>query len=260
MTLPKLNNAPLVEAILEVRWRLVGTPNTPDMAVDPNYKLIVGRLYEKLRSTYPLHEPLPTASMPDEMMAYVVQHRFRIDENKWPVVQIGPGVITLNDTHSYEWNNFRDQGCQLLTHLFEIYSTNTRKPLDIIGLQLRYIDAIPFDFENENVSKFLDENLKINFSIPESLFQDVKVNSTPKGMNAIFEFESYEPKGIVRFRFGRGTHSGENAIIWETVVQSDDKSIPKLPENLSEWLNNAHDITHKLFFKLIEGPLHERFR
>lgn len=91
----KLTHPPLVEAILEVRWQL--QEQVPGVAVDPKYKLLVGRLYDRLSRDYPFHEPLPTASMPDEMLGYVVQHRFRAAEGVWPLVQVGPGLVTLND-------------------------------------------------------------------------------------------------------------------------------------------------------------------
>ena len=92
----KLTHPPLIEAILEVRWQL--QQQAPGVAVDPKYKLLVGRLYDRLSRDYPFYEPLPTASMPDEMLGYVVQHRFRTADGAWPLVQVGPGLVTLNDT------------------------------------------------------------------------------------------------------------------------------------------------------------------
>ena len=76
----QLSKAPLVEAILEINWKLI--EQLPGVAVDPKYKVLVGRLYDRLEPTYSFHEPLPTASMPDEMLGHVVQHRFRSAENR----------------------------------------------------------------------------------------------------------------------------------------------------------------------------------
>ncbi len=47
--------------------------------------------------------------------------------------------------------------------------------------------------------------------------------------------------------------------MWETIVHSS-SNIPKLSDELNEWLTNAHDITDDWFFKLIEGNLLERFK
>lgn len=141
MVSQKLSHAPLVEAILEIRWRLQTNPAIPDMAVDPQYKLLVGRLYDRLRQDYPIHEPLPTSVMPDEMLNYLVQHRFRKSANGWPLVQVGPGIATVNDTEGYIWDDFAERGRQLLQALADIYPDATW-PLTVTGLQLRYIDAL----------------------------------------------------------------------------------------------------------------------
>ncbi|MCD6239350.1 MAG: TIGR04255 family protein [Thermotogae bacterium] len=91
-----LKNKPLVEAIFEFRWKL----QEPSIGVkiDPHYKILIGRMYDRVKDEYPFHEQLPAATMPDEIAGYVVQHRFRKDKDKWPLIQIGPGIITLNDT------------------------------------------------------------------------------------------------------------------------------------------------------------------
>lgn len=85
MSSQKLSKAPLVEAILEMRWKLV--EQGPAVAIDPKYKVLVGRLYDRLEKDYPYHEPLPAASLPDEMMGYVIQHRFRPTKDQWPLLQ-----------------------------------------------------------------------------------------------------------------------------------------------------------------------------
>jgi uncharacterized protein (TIGR04255 family) len=100
-----LKNKPLVEAIIEVRWQLK-SPN-PGIQIDPHYKILLGRLYDKVVQKYPEHEQLPTASMPDEVTGQMVHHRFRNGGNDWPLLQVGPGIFTLNDTHKYTWEDFR---------------------------------------------------------------------------------------------------------------------------------------------------------
>jgi len=99
-----LSKKPLVEAIFELRWKL--QEPTPGIKIDPNYKLLVGGIYDKIRQSYPFYEQLPTSALPDEIAAYVVQHRFRKATDGWPLVQIGPGVITVNDTEGYTWDDF----------------------------------------------------------------------------------------------------------------------------------------------------------
>jgi uncharacterized protein (TIGR04255 family) len=253
----KLSKAPLVEAILEIRWGLV--EQAPGVAIDPRYKILVGRLYDRLESIYPFHEPLPTASMPDEMLGHVVQHRFRTAENRWPLVQVGPGLATLNETENYTWDDFESRSHKLLECLFSAYP-DAPNSLSIISLQLRYIDAIVFDFARDSLFEFMAEKLKINLAFPPTLFQNAPIHPLPAGFNVLFSFPTTDPKGTIRLRFARGTRHDREALIWETVVQSDEADVPEMPAGFQAWLTGAHTLTHNLFFKLIEGPLEESFR
>nr|QNO45094.1 hypothetical protein DAFKAPGL_00003 [Methanosarcinales archaeon ANME-2c ERB4]QNO46051.1 hypothetical protein FINKGBGL_00001 [Methanosarcinales archaeon ANME-2c ERB4] len=64
-----LKHKPLIEAIFEFRWEL--QEQTPEMKVDPHYKILIDRMYDKISDEYPFHEQLPTATMPDEIAGYV---------------------------------------------------------------------------------------------------------------------------------------------------------------------------------------------
>jgi len=257
MSSQQLSKAPLVEAILEIRWKLI--EQSPGVSIDPKYKVLVGRLYDRLEATYPVHEPLPTASMPDEMLGYVVQHRFRSAEHQWPLVQVGPGVVTLNETENYTWDDFEKRSHQLLNHLFEAYP-DAPNSLTITSLQLRYIDAIFFDFDHDDIFAFMADQLQINLNFPPKIFQNSPLHSRPTGFNALFAFPITDPNGVIRLRFARGKRMERDALIWETVVQSDEANVPEMPSGFQTWLAAAHTLTHNLFFKLIEGPLEKSFR
>ena len=60
-----LKNKPLIEAIFEFRWEL--REPSPEMKVDPHYKILIGRMHDKISDEYPFHEQLPTATMSDEI-------------------------------------------------------------------------------------------------------------------------------------------------------------------------------------------------
>lgn len=259
MSSQKLTNAPLVEAILEIRWQLQPSPGGPGITFDPKYKLLVGRLFDQLKQHYPFHEPLPTAVMPDEMMNYLVQHRFRRSSNGWPLVQVGPGIVTLNDTDTYSWDDFSARGRQLLHCLSEVYPDEAW-PLTVVGLQLRYIDAIPFDFAADNVFDFIGTNLKVRLDFEPELLSDMPIETRPAVFDMAFNFPVTAPDGICRLRFVRGQKSGQDALIWETMVISEgDNLVRNSPGDFHAWLTSAHEITHSLFFKMIAGALQARF-
>lgn len=251
-----LKNKPLVEAIFELRWEL--QEPAQGMKIDPHYKILIGRMYDRVKDEYPFHEQLPTATMPDEIAGYVVQHRFRKDKDKWPLIQIGPGIVTLNDTEGYIWEDFENRAYYLLDTLFEAYpdAENNLKPN---GLLLRYIDAVDFNYEKEDIFTFLKDKLKVTIQMHGELFDETGVSNLPLGFDLKFSFPSAKPKGAVHLRFVRGKRKDIDALIWETHVQSIGDDAPKVKDEIRKWVVNAHELTDDWFFKMIEGELLRRF-
>jgi uncharacterized protein (TIGR04255 family) len=256
MTRKILKNKPLVEAIFELRWNL--QEPAPGMKIDPHYKLLIGRLYDKLNDEYPFHEQLPAATMPDEIAGYIVQHRFRKDADKWPLVQIGPGIITVNDTEGYIWEDFEKRIIQAVNILLEVYP-ESKSNLKVNRLILRYIDAIAFDFERDNIFTFLKEQVKTEISLYQKLFEDTRVGKSPLSLDLRFSFASTEPKGAIHLRFVRGKRKETDALIWEIMVESVSEDVPKVQNEIADWVKEAHNLTDDWFSKLIEGELSRRF-
>lgn len=251
-----LKNKPLIEAIFELRWELKEI--SEGIRVDPHYRILIGRLYDRVKDEYPFHEQLPTVTMPDEIAGYFVQHRFRKDKDKWPLIQIGPGIITLNDTDSYVWEDFEKRINSLINILFEAYP-DSRNNINVSELLLRYIDAVDFNYENEDIFSFLKEKLKVNIKIYENLFDKTGVGNKPLGFDLRFTFPSSNPKGAVHLRFVRGKRKETDALIWETQVQSVGNDVAILRNQINEWVVSAHKLTDEWFFKMIEGELIRRF-
>lgn len=243
-----LKNKPLVEAIFELRWSLDKTPH--GTTVDPHYKILIGRLYDKLRDEYPFHEQLAAATVPDEIASYVLQHRFRKSKGQWPLIQIGPGIIAVNDTQGYHWIDFSKRITKAVDALFEVYPGSK---LIVDRLLLRYINAIDFQFGKISVLDFLKEKMKTQIALPQSLFKDVKVQSLPSGIDLRFAFNSLEPEGIVRLRFARGKSNDSEVLMWEIMVDSHPKKVLTVLQEIDQWLTNAHNLAEDWFFKLIEG-------
>jgi len=251
----KLQNAPLVEAIFEFRWRL---KKTEGALYDPNYKLLPGAIYEKVRKKFPFHEQMPASQIPDELAAYTIQHRFRRSQNNWPLIQLGPGLLTLNDTTNYVWRDFKENITYSVKNLLDVYPESTDRLIPQ-SLTLRYIDAVKFNFIDDNVFKFLRNNLKFNLSIDEDIIKECEIDKKPLGFDIKTAFSCAQPKGFVELRFRRGENKGEDAIIWDTVIHSSFEDQDCTFNDTINWLEQAHDLTHRLFFKMIEGELRSRF-
>lgn len=256
MTRKILKNKPLMEAIFDLRWELQESKS--GMRIDPNYKILIGRIYERVNKEYFFFEQLPTVTMPDEIAAYIVQHRFRKDKDKWPLIQIGPGVVTLNDTDSYVWDDFEQRIVKLLDALFDAYP-DSKDNLKINGLLLRYIDAIDFNYENDDVLDFLKGKMKLTVDVHRGLFDNTGVTRKPLAMDLRFSYPSTKPKGAIHMRFGRGKRKDCDALIWETMIQSIGEEAPKTKEEIIQWAKVGHNLVDDWFFKIIEGELLKRF-
>lgn len=258
-----LKNKPLVEAILEIKWRLIQPMKVPGpaqmlmLAADPHYRLLLGRIFDRFQKDYPVYEPLPTASLPDDMVSQVVQHRFRAAKDDWPLVQVGPGVFTVNDTQHYTWTDFEQRAKVAVTRLYEAHPAVSE--LNIESLVLRYIDAVEYNYEQENAFEFLRDKLKVGISLPTSLFQDTGVGSRPKTFSWQATFPCTKPSGSVHISFATGRKEDKPAILWENTIQSTGDDLPAMPDGFAAWLDAAHEITDDWFFKLIEGELERSF-
>lgn len=255
-----LKNKPLVEAILEVRWRIPGQPAgqpAPGVEGDPHYRFLLGRFSERVQKKYPFHEPLPTASIPDVMVPYMPQHRFRVKDTGWPLLQMGPGIMTVNDTEGYTWTDFNKRCQDAVSLLLDAHPSPSE--FKVQNVTLRYIDAVSFDYGANDVFQFLKDKMKITLGFPESLFEGTHVAPNPTRFSWQTSFANKEPDGTVTITFGTGLKGGSPVMMWETIIQSEGQELPDLRAGFSKWLSLAHDITDDWFFKLIDGELERRF-
>ena len=242
-----LKNSPLIEVIFEMRWELVEI--APMQLVDPNYKLMVGQLFERLKDTYPYYEQLPASSIPDEAAAYIVQHRFRKDKDKWPLVQVGPGIVTLNNVEQYSWSDFEKRILQLINALFDAYS-NTDFELRPSSLLLRYINGVELDGD-EDIISFLNQNFRMNVNIDEKIFTKTSVSSLPLGADLRFYFPCDQPKGTVNLRFAQGKKDSKDSLIWELQMQGAYSAV-KSQQEIIQWCVQAHETLEYAFFGMLQ--------
>lgn len=245
-----LPNKPLIEAIFEVRWGQDGQP-------DPAYPLIVGRLFERLQTQYPAIEDLPIVAVPAEITVHQVRHRFRRTKDGWPLVQVGPGVLTVNETEGYRWRDFSERAKAILPLL---YATHPKpENLQITSLILRYVNAIDFDYSSSDVLTFLAEKMRVSLSFVPSTRDLRIVSGDPKSLGLQIVFPVQSPPGSVILLVGTGKRKGENAIVWEIHFRSIQGEIPASRDAFPSWLESAHDIVEKWFIEMVQGELLAQF-
>lgn len=252
-TIKNLKYKPLVEAMFELRWGLNGPPG---VGVDPYYQMLIGQLSAAIKSDYPEWEQLPIAEVPQALAPYAPHYRFRVAHNQWPLVQLGPGLLTVNDTEGYEWETFFPRCVQVFEALFEIYPS-ARENLHIFEVTLRYIDA---DALMEEASLAFLKKLHVSVDVPESLFLGGRIAGNNLGVGLSLAYPTLQPKGLLQISFNQGRKSDQDAMIWETQVTSRGADAPCDPAALKAWLQEAHDTTHDWFLRQIDGELLEKYR
>jgi len=248
-----LNNKPLVEAMFELRWGLDGAPG---VGVDPHYQLLIGRMSDALKEDFPFIERLPIADVPENLAPYAPHYRFRRSDGRWPLVQLGPGLLTFNDTEDYIWDAFYPLCVKVLDALFAVYP-QANENLRILQSTLRYIDADRLD---DQTALTLLEKLNISLRVPGTLFEGGRIAEQNLGVGLSLTYPSITPKGLFQLSFNQGKKNDKDALIWETQMLSRGSDAPRDMTELKSWLIQAHDTVHDWFFRQIDGELLEKYR
>lgn len=257
-----LTNKPLVEAIFEIKWKLLEV--SPNVYTDENFNLLTGILYDNISDEYPFPVNLVPEFVPLETAPYAIRTQFRKQRDEWPLVQVGPGILTINDTESYVWEDFEKRIAHILKYLYTSFS-KLKKEMKIESLTLRYIDSLDFDYNSHDVYSYLQEQLKLNITLTPKLFKPDFIDAHPADLNVDLIFNSKNPPGKVTLKFSTGHRKDPQglmkpAIIWNTVFQSETNLPYDNEEEIIQWVNSAHTVTDHIFFTIIEGELLEKFR
>ena len=166
----KLANSPLVEIVLELRWNIL---NKSDLS---KIQYLYGDLYSELKQKYPFRENIVPAEIPMDILINQPVHRFRTGANDYPLVQVGPGIITLNtNDEKYFWETFSEWSDEIISAFLKVF------PLDSgvkVTPSVLFLDFFLFDFQKSNVNAFLNNGFNIKFD--QSFF---KTDEFPSDLN-----------------------------------------------------------------------------
>jgi len=237
----KLPKAPLVEVVIELRWKITSKEELAGV------QYLYGDLYNELKGKYPFRESIHPVEFPLEMTVNQPVHRFRAEKDGYPLLQVGPGIITLNIIDAkYYWDTFFNDAKELLHTFFNIYPLN-----NTIAPAILYIDFFPFAFSENDVHKFI--NQKFNVTFGQSFFETDKL---PADFNMGFAYNI--DLGDLRVNFQKGKNQNTEGILLQTRINGN----PAKPnnENINIWLNEAHELSSNLFKQLTKGELYESFK
>jgi uncharacterized protein (TIGR04255 family) len=246
-----LPQKPLVEAILEIKWDLGGK-------ADPAHPLFAGALAGIVSDRYPTQERLPAADMPDEFTPHVVKFRMRPKGQPYPLIQAGPGVVTLNSAGDYSsWDAYKSNAMHLWDSLQKAYppfSEGMAPP--VANVVLKYVNGKSLDAHAPQ--DFAERKLNTSLELPRGVV-DYETAGPAKGVAvfASYTLQRTDTTGTVRIQNGLANEAP--AMVWELTAEGKFPT-PIDRESFGEWLDYSHDVLENWFFSLIAGDLLTEFR
>lgn len=246
----RLPKAPLQEVIFEIRWRLEPYNNVVGQMHDPGFELASGRLSNFVEEKFPVYKKIIPPGIPEQLLSYKPVHQYWSGIDSWPVLQLGPGIFTINCTDQvYDWEDlFRP----LIQESIGWLNNSYKEIPKIIFSSLRYIDAINID-EYGGMDMKLDDFIEKNFNF------SYKNSFNTRGIQQRLHFDQSfitEDKTELQIQFSSGTKNNKPAILWQTAAINND-SLNN--EDLLSWADKSHKITHNLFKEIVKPNLYASF-
>jgi uncharacterized protein (TIGR04255 family) len=241
----KLLKAPLKEVIFEVFWDLqIGADGQP---IDKGFEFALGIFASKVKNTHPIVKKNIPDNFPLKLIGKTT-HQFWQNEMKWPVVQIGAGVMAVNDTdESYDWeNNYFDLIKNSLKSLFDSYDNN----IQVNHIQLKYIDAVDLP-TNVDCGDFLRENLRIELT---NNFNTLGTQTAVQ-INQNFLLKDGSSIGL-SINDAVNDINQQKSIVWTTTVL---KQGSFSQNNIIEWLQYAHTHSSDMFKNMVSPQFYQTF-
>lgn len=243
----KLPKAPLKEVIFELTWKLEHNQKTHHV-FDSGFELAQGIFAQRIKEQFPFKIRLNDSFVEKHILRVPIWQFWKSKET-YPLVQLGQGILTLNDTdENYVWE---DTFLPNVEYLLKILSESYEHELILDTISLRYIDAIEIS-NNLSIYDFFNQNFKTNISANIQPYGDLESFS----LNETYRLED-KSKLILAYSTGFNLKTQRQQLIWQNIIRT--KEINVL-SNVIDWLNNAHSVSSDVFKRTIKKELYESFQ
>ncbi len=241
----KLPKAPLLEVIFEIKWDIVSNNDIVD------FQYLHGDLYSIIKETFPYRENLIPSDIPFELVKGTPVYRFRKIENGYPLIQIGPGLLTINTIDNiYFWEDFKTGIESVFNAFFKVFPKSKGLKLTPV---LTYIDFFKINPDFQNAIEFINSNLHLN--IHQDFLEDQDTNI--KDINVTFNYQINKDTLSLNLRNG-SIKDNKDGLVLQTKIIGENNIYTS--DNLSNWLNETHDFSSSMFKKITKGPLYNSFK
>lgn len=249
-------NPPLVEVIAELHWQLRPVSSAPDAKIDPLFDIFQEAFLEAVKKDGLVEiERLVPSEIPVEFVPSQPHLRLRSKPGTWPLVQIGPGVLTANIVPPYDgWAEFSTFLQRMVDVLFETYPL-PQKALRINRLHLRYIDGFSKGHGFTDFFSFTQEMLGLAPTLNTDFIRETVQSEDSISFTLENRFSNKSPQGSQgRTKILPAKVGGVDAAVLELHCeqQFDDRSATDA-NRINEWFDASHQ-TLRAQFGLITTP------
>lgn len=263
----RLPSAPLTEVIFEFRWKLKGDENTPPpFRQDPGYFVCLESFFKAIKE-YGFTESKRVPPEGAYAAGQSVEYRFyKKSGQDFPLVQIGPGLLAVNDSSSYIWDDFKPLCLNTLERLLDSYPKLKTHPLTPLQLDIKYIDVFkPSSATGEDFLRFLQESTNFKVQLPEILSSDL-FESVKAGQFSL----NFPVRGKPNTNFSIVLRNPEVSGVRNVVLQSSvntalaanelGQSSKEILNAVTHWLDTAHERTSPFFRSFVTESLLTQFK
>ena len=231
---------PLVESIFELRW---GETSPNNFYYDNDDKTPFLMKFGAVAATKGFKEIESINVEAPEQLPMLVKHRFWTEKEVWPCIQVGLGILTINQTSKgYVWQNFISAIENGLNIFNDADDNRLTRIKDSGKLRLMYQDLFPLD-KSRDVLKLLKDRLNIDLNIPAELLNNSNLGEVDSlGLN--FNITTKEPVGkmIINISSVMALPAGPSILV-ETVIESNLRDIASNSvEGIKIWAESAHNL------------------
>jgi uncharacterized protein (TIGR04255 family) len=240
----KLKNAPLLEVIFELRWKIT---NQADLS---KCQYLNGDLYSLLKNDYQFRESLAPPEVPNDLLINSPVHRFRRSANSYPLFQVGPGILTLNTIDEfYFWDEYFIQCEQLLDTFITVYPFEKGEKFKP---SLVYYDFFKVDTNTDNVLDFINKNLAVKME--QGFYSTDKI---PTVLNWGITYKTDLGQLAINLNTGKNSKQEEGIILQTKLIGEDFE--PNTSQIIS-WIGKSHDFCSQLFKDMTTESFYDSFK
>ena len=244
-------NSPIVELIAEVKWGVSSQmiPGAPmgivtNTAECEDFFMRFGG--PAFAAGYVQAERLVPHGFP--LMAHQPALRFRQNGARGLLLQIGPGILTVNATPPYKtWTDFEPEIRKGLEALF-VARSESENGRPFTGLSLRYLDAFNDSLTGRrDIATFMKAVLGIEVLLPEAITRNAALNAVIKsGVQVQVPMLN---ERMLSLAVGEGVTNNEPSYVMDTTVFARRPIEPEIEILMTEFAA-SRAVIHSMFFDL----------